>query len=475
MRGERPIRDRFAVRALATAALAAFITLSCASVPRRGDVPAFVPDTFSPSGMEVLPDRWWRSIGDTTLTRLVEQALSDNLTLKGAYARLAQAEATARRDGAARFPSIDVQGAATQTERSGSTGSAPAGPEGTTLSAGAAASYELDLWGRVRSLSKAADLDRQGSREDLKAAAMSLSAQVALTYYQLVEQVAQLDLLTRQLRLNEEVLELVTFRFRQGQVGASDVLRQRQLTASTQGEASLARSRKAGQEHALAILLGLPPSDGELETWARAFPSLPPSPAAGVPADLVRRRPDTRKAYMALLAADRRVAAAVAARFPRISLSAQTSTSGEDVDALFNTWVTNLAANLMMPLFDAGNRAAEADRRKAMAAEKLYAYKQTVLVSLGEVEDALVQEERQREYLGYLQSQLDMSGEVVRRTRDSYASGASTYLQVLDALRTNQQLERTVLSARRQLVAARVNLCRALGGGWEITGAETRS
>ena len=472
---DRPTWERTAVKALAVAALAAVTMGSCASVPRRGAVPANVPERFSRTGVDALPDRWWQSVEDTTLSRLIEQALSDNLTLKGAYARLAQAEAAARRDGAARFPSIDVQGSVTRTERGGSGGSAPSGSEGTVLSAGAAASYELDLWGRVGSLSKAAELDRQGSREDLKTAAMSLSAQVALTYYQLVEQVAQLELLARQLDLNEQVLEMVTFRFRQGQVGAGDVLRQRQLAESTRGEVSLAESRRAVLEHALTVLLGLPPGGTVADAWPGEFPALPPPPETGVPADLVRRRPDIRKAYLALLAADRRTAAAVAARFPRISLSAQGSTSGENAGELFQTWVANLAANLVMPLFDAGNRAAEADRRRAVAAERLHAYEQAVLTSLGEVEDALIQESRQREYLGHLEYQLEMSQEVVRRAQDSYTGGAYTYLQVLDALRTHQQLERTVLSAKRQLIGLRVDLCRALGGGWEITGPGTKS
>ena len=475
MSAGRRVWARTAVRFGLVAAIMAVSAWSCAPVPRRAAVPAAVPERFSQEGGDTLPDRWWQSIEDTTLNRLVEQALSDNLTLKGAYARLAQAEATARRDGAARVPSISIQGSATRTERTESAGSGPSGPEGVVLSVGAAASYELDLWGRVGSLSKAAALDRQGSREDLKAAAMSVSAQVALTYYQLVEQVAQLELLARQLELNEQVLELVTFRFRQGRVGASDVLRQRQLAASTQGEVSLAASRRSVLEHALAVLLGLAPRDTVVTVWPETFPALSPTPETGVPADLIQRRPDIRKAYASLLSADRRTAAAVAARFPRISLSAQGSTSGENTGELFQTWVANLAANLVMPLFDAGNRAAEADRWRAVASERLYAYQRVVLVSLGEVEDALVREKRQREYVELLERQLAMSEEVMRRARDSYTSGAATYLQVLDALRTHQQLERSVLSARRQLIGHRVDLCRALGGGWEIAASDTRS
>ena len=437
---------------------------ACASIPRRQAVPETVPEQFSTTGDEALEERWWESVGDTTLNRLIEQALADNLTLKGAYARLAQAEATARKQGAALFPGIDIQGSASRIEQSDD---GPTRRDFTNLSVGAVASYEIDLWGRVRSLSAAAALDWESSREDLQAAAISLAAQVASTYYQLVEQQQQLQVLADQLELNEQVLELVTLRFRRGQVKATEVLRQRQLVESTRGEMALTAGRRAVFAHALSILLGRPPDEVVVDETGR-FTTLPPSPDTGLPADLVQRRPDVRRAFLALLAADRRAAAAVAARFPRISLSAQGSTSGEEAGDLFHNWMGNLAANLLLPLFDAGERKAEVDRSQATAAERLYAYEQTVLVALREVEDALIQEARQRDYLDNLEAQLALLREVVARTRDNYTSGAATYLQVLDALRTHQQLERSALLARRQLVGLRVDLYRALGGGWEM-------
>ena len=459
-------RGDFVVLLLLAAGLAA-----CASTTPREPVPPAVPERFSSTGPDSLAGRWWQSLGDATLNRLVEQALADNLTLKGAYARLAQAEASARRAGAARFPSVDLQGAASRTEQSDDS---PTRRDVTNLSVGAAASYELDLWGRLGSLSAAAALDREASREDLKTAAITLSAQVASVYYQLVEQRAQLRVLAAQLELNEQVLELVTLRFRRGQVKATDVLRQRQLVESTRGEMSLTRSRQAVFEHDLDILRGRPPGQTGTDRAPEGFAPLPPLPQTGLPADLVRRRPDIRRAYLALLAADRRAAAAVAARFPRISLSAQGSTSGAEAGDLFHNWMANLAANLVMPLFDAGERGAEVDRSRAVTRERLHAYEQTVLTALAEVEDALVQERHQREYLDNLESQLSLTRDLVVRARDNYINGASSYLQVLDGLRTNQQLERSVLSATRQLVGLRVDLHRALGGGWQQNRRETR-
>lgn len=463
----RAVPSRMAV-ALAIVLMPVMLA-SCASVPRRGPVTDAVPSAFSASGEMSVKPRWWLSLQDTTLNRLMDQALGDNLSLKGAFARLAQAEAMARRERASRFPSLDAQAGATRVNRS------DAGPgiqEGNTLTVSGAASYELDIWGRVRSLSDAAALDYQGRAEDLDAAALTLSAQVALTYYQLVEQQAQLTLLADQLASNEQVLELVTLRFRRGRVSATDVLRQRQSAESFRGQISLASGRRAALEHALAVLLGRGPREKVLSADAYMFAPLPPLPETGVPADLIRQRPDTRRAFLSLQAADRRAAAAVAARFPRISLSGQVSTSGESSGDLFHNWVTNLGANLLLPLFDAGRRKAEVDRSQALTTELLHTYEQIVLNALREVEDALVQEQRQHQYLTSLESQLSMSQKVIDRTRDNFTSGAATYLQVLDALRTHQQLERSVLTGRRGLLSNRIELYRALGGGFGVMADE---
>jgi len=445
---------------------------ACASVPHRQAVPQMVPDRFSVSGREPLADRWWESLGDTTLSRLIDEALAGNLTVGMAYARLAQAEASARRERAGLFPALALQGSASRIEQSDN---GPTRRDLTNLSAGAAASYEIDLWGRLGSLSQAAALDREGRREDVKTVAITLSAQVASTYYQLVEQRAQHRVLGDQLGFNEQTLDLVTLRFRRGRVRATDVLRQRQLVESTRGEMALTASRQAGLEHALSILLGRPPGEAVVDAAAGELTPLPPVPETGLPADLVRRRPDIARAYLALLAADQRAAAAVAARFPRLSLSGQGSTAGEEVGELFHNWMTNLAANLATPLFDAGQRRAEAERSQAVAAERLLAYEQTVLVALREVEDGLVQERRQQEYVTSLEAQLALSQAVIARTRDNYTSGVVTYLQVLDALRTHQQLERSVLSAKRQLIGLRIGLYRALAGGWEMAAANSVS
>jgi NodT family efflux transporter outer membrane factor (OMF) lipoprotein len=322
----------------------------------------------------------------------------------------------------------------------------------------------VDLWGRVRSAREAALLDAEASREDVLAAAQTLAARVASTWFQLVEQHGQLALLDRQLRTNEQILELVTMRFHRGQVGAADVLQQRQLIEATLGQQAQGEAQAAVLAHALAILLGLPP-DRQVTARTAVLAELPPLPQTGVPAELIQRRPDLLSASRRVMAADQRTAAALAERFPRLGLSARLDSEGGRGADLFTNWLATLAANLAAPLMDGGRLQAEADRAAAAATEALHLYGQTLLAALAEVEDALVREEGQRQLLARLDRQLETAALVTGRVRDRYVRGTEEYLRVLNALLTQQGLERTRLAAHRQLLQERIDLYRALAGG----------
>ena len=443
---------------------------SCVTLPAQLEEPVAVPEEFSASGESKLLDRWWESFDDVQLNELMTLALSNNFSLRSTWDRLAQAEAVARKAGADRFPIVDGQGEASRTEIHSDSDSSESFND---FSLGAGARYELDLWGRIRSTQDAARLDVKASEKDLQAAAMTLSSQVASTWYQLVEQYGQLELLEGQLDTNQKVLELVTLRFRRGQVGATDVLQQRQLVESVRGDMTSVQSRAEVFEHQLAILLGQAPRVKVSERRTR-LAELPPMPDTGVPLDVIQRRPDIQAAYYIVLAADQRTAAAIAERFPRISLSAQASTSSEHVRDLFDNWIATLAANLVAPIIDGGARRAEVDRARAVTSQSLNDYGQVIIDSLGEVENALAQEGKQHELIESLSKQLELSKEVIQRIRDNYTHGAVDYLRVLDALLTDQQLERRLLQARRELIGYRIDLYRALGGDWVMTQSKPR-
>lgn len=434
---------------------------------REPDDPVAVPESFSDSGDRPLPDRWWLDFQDRELTDLVARALEGNLGLRTYWDRLAQFKAIARRTGAARAVQVDG--------RVGAGGDVSGRDQDVTRGAdlvfGLAASYELDVWGRLQAREQAAVLDAAASEEELRAAAISLSALVAGTWYQLVEQRAQIDLLSRQMKTNEQVLELITLRFRQGKLSSEDVLRQRQLVEATRANRLIAEGTEGVLENQLAVLLGVAPRS---ITFAevRDLTELPPLPATGIPADLVERRPDIRRSFQRVLAADRRVAEAMADRYPRIVLSASASTTTTSFGDVFNAWLVSIAADAVAPLLDGGEREAEVDRTRALVSERIHDYGDTVLGSLQEVEDALVRERKQREYIESLQTQYEIATTVVERMRDRHTKGGIEYLDVLQALTSQQGLERSILTAHRQLLGYRISLCRALAGGWTMVRPE---
>ena len=282
-----------------------------------------------------------------------------------------------------------------------------------------------------------------------------------------MEQYGQLALVSSQLETNTRVLELITLRFRRGKVGATDVLQQRQLAESNRGELANVKSLIGVLEHQLAILLGATP-DSRVSEPQDELISLPPLPVTGIPAALVQRRPDLRQGFYRLQAADQRTAAAVAERFPRINLLGSSDSTASDADDLFDNWLSNLTANLVTPVIDGGRRRAEVDRTRAVTEQSLSDYRQQLIDALGEVEDALLREQQQRAFIDSLDKQLVLSKQVIGRVRDSYLYGAVDYLRVLDVLLTDQNLERTRLTAQRELIDNRIALCRALAGGWTL-------
>jgi len=437
---------------------------SCGPEAVRVESPAEVPESFSAAGEAAMPGRWWTAFGDAALDALVAEALRENFSIRQAWDRLDQARAVAEASGAPLLPNLDGTAGASRT---GIKADPLPRVYTTEYALGLAASYEADLWGRVRSTYDAARLDACASAEDLQAASITVAARIVGVWYQLVEAYGQLRLLDEQIATNEKYLDLITLRFGQGQVQASDVLQQEELVEQARGQRVLVESAIEVLEHQLAVLLGRPPGGLDAEV-PRMLPALPRLPRTGLPAELIRRRPDVRAAELRVQAADRRVAAAVADQFPRLSLTLTAETSAERVRDFFDNWMATVAANVVAPLFDAGRRRAEVERTRAVVSERLNAYGQTVLVSLQEVEDALVQEAKQDRYVESLRQQLALAGEATNRTRETYSTTGRDFLRYLTTLLGYQRLERTHLAAQRDLVLLRVDLYRALAGGWGL-------
>lgn len=407
--------------------------------------------------------RWWKSFGSSELNNTIDLALQGNLGLAQAFTRLDQAKAAL--DGAAggQWPTISGE---VSTSRS-RTFFNPMLPAFTSAqhNVSIAATYEVDLWGRVHSLKNAAELDYVATNYDVQAAVMSLSAQVAQTWFQLVDKVATEALLVKQVERNETQLELMELRFGQGLANAVDVFQQRQALAASKTQLPPIRGAKVALQNALNVLLGRMPGT-ELPKLGAGLPQLSGLPGLGVPADLVGQRPDVKSAQMRVASADYRVGAALAARFPTLRLTASAGLRAFDIADLLDDWLWNLVAGIAGPIFDGGRLAANQRLAQAQLQDRVTGYAQVVLQAFSEVEDALAGEAHQALFIEALTAQLNIARRTEEEAYIRYVNGLSEYLPVLTALREVQVLERTQIQSQTQLLSYRIQLCRALGGTW---------
>jgi NodT family efflux transporter outer membrane factor (OMF) lipoprotein len=451
-------------------AICASLCAGCAvlSPPSRDDArPETLPGSFSAADDgEPAADRWWERIGSPELNRLVETALTDNLDLAQAYARLTQARAVAVRAGAARWPDLAGSAGAARAEQRRQTDLGDfMSTEVDTVSLGLASSFELDFWGRTRSEHQAGRLDRDAAAEDLRTAAITLSAEVALRWLELLYERQTLDLLQEQLTANRRMLELMELRFRNAQANALDVLQQRDVLARTRALIPPVRRREQTLRHELALLLGRPPRD-DPDVTTRTLPDPQPLPAVGIPLDLLARRPDLRAARLRLEAADWRVSVSQAARLPGLRLSGSAGYASEDWSTLLDFRVSRIAADLTAPLFEGGALTAEVERTRAVVEERLAAYHEAVLNAVREVEDALVAEARQGDLVQALLDRLESARQTYQESLARYRKGVSDFLPVLTAQLNQQETERSLVQAQRDRWVYRIQLHRALGGGW---------
>jgi len=423
-----------------------------------------VPDAFSANGTEPMSAQWWRAFKDEQLNALIEQAMTENFDLRVAWDRLAQVEAIAQKADAPLLPDLDLTGGARRSrQETGGTTS-----RSSLYSAGLAAGYEVDLWSRLNSTSRAAWLDVQAQRDAVDTAAVTLSATIAITWYQLAEAKGQARIAREQIRTNEDVLKIVGVRRQKGVARAADYYRQRQLVAATEAQLIVAQEAVETLQYRLSVLIGRRP---EL-AWQQAaveFPDLTPMPEPGVPADVLLRRPDVRQSYHQIQAADQRLAAAIADQYPRISISANLETSSAtSVRDLFDDWLANLAANAIQPLFDADRRRAEVRRQEAAVAERINSWGRTILDALEDVEGALTRQRQQTQLIENLERQLDLARRTYSRNRESYIKGQIEYIRVLESLQSLQSLERNVVTARRVLIQRRIELYRSIAGPCDL-------
>jgi outer membrane protein, multidrug efflux system len=452
-----------------TIAFFTFVIVGCASNPDPHSAPTEVPDSFattpSASTQHVNTTGWWHDFGDPVLDTLVARALSDNFDLKAAWARYRQSIAIADQVGSARLPQVTASASTGRSKIISYFTGTPKAQTSDQFGLSLGAQYEVDVWGRLADLDQAATLESAAGREDAASLAMSIAAFTVETWRGLIAQTEQLRLLQSQVSADSTYLVLVELRFASGLASAVDVYQQRRQSLATQTEIPPTEASITVLRHQLAVLTGQQPTSlNSLDVSGNL--TLPPLPETGLPVEMLDARPDVRAAWLRLRASDHRVAAAAKDRLPAVRLSGSLGLSATELSTLFDDWVYGISAGVVAPLFDGGRRRAAVRQQRAAVDAALAMLGSTMLTALREVEDALVRENRQREYVVRLDEQVEVTERLLEEAIVRYREGLSDYLPVLNSVQALHRLQRAQIGARAQLSSYRVQLHRALGGTW---------
>lgn len=478
-------------RALSRWFTAPFLTLlalsGCALGPDFAPPELTPPSVWHPPGGEgvsgVVTDpalsTWWTTFDDSQLVSLIERAVHSNLDLGQAQARLAQARAAREATASILWPRLDLSGQARREER-GSDASRVDGNEGgestsnrvtrRSFGAGLDLSWELDLFGGQRRSLEASAADEQNVVEQLRNTQVSLVAEVATHYIALRGLQQRLAVARRNLELQERSADIARRRYEAGFVSKLDVVNAEADLAATTSQIPELESAVRQEMYALAALLGREPMAlvDELNE-PKSLPAQPKSVPVGIPADLLRRRPDIRSAEAALHAETARIGVAVADLFPRLSLNAALGLQGESFSAL-GRWEDRLASlggGVVQPLFDGGQRRANVRRQEAAQQEALLRYHSVVVNSLREVESALTALQREQSRQKILEDAVRFSEQAREIALSLYTAGSTDFLNVVSAERALFAAENALTVSRQAALLNLVVLYKALGGGWE--------
>jgi len=455
-----------------TAVLTAVFAASCTMDSRSASKPMAVPAEWKNAGNFPVAapvrdlSRWWSRFEDPALNRLISAALEDSPEISAATARIRESRARRDAEFAGLFPTLD--GGVSSNSRSTKTDPGPR-ISGSSYSANLDASWQVDLFGRRRSAVQAAAANLGAAGENLHSVHAALAAEIASTYTSLRADEARLSVLRRNVSTREETAQLATWRQQSGEADSLESSQARSSLESARAAIPSLEQAIAQGRNQLALLAGREP--GALDSMlggGKGIPSPPNSLAIGIPADVLRQRPDVRVAGYQVLAAAANTRAAEAARYPSLNLSGSLGLNTVRARDFLNpeTAAANLATSLTSPIFDAGRIRAGIEAAAAVEQQAIDNYRSVVLTALAETENALIACRRSAERLATLEKATRLARESDELARQRYEAGEIDFLDVLDSQRTLLNLEDNLLNTRRDRTTSYIRLYQALGGGW---------
>ena len=463
--------------ALLPAALMLFVFVGCAAVG-----PDYVPpDTLMPQAWHIpgksglvgkqlnkgaLAD-WWSILDDPVLTNLIESAVSGNLGLKEARARVREARARRAISEAYRFPTVDAGGSARMSRSSEETGN---GSQRELYAAGFDAAWELDVFGGEKRSVEAAGAELQASEEDLRDVLVSLLAEVALNYVELRAFQTRLSVAESNLDAQKETYNITRWRRQAGLTTQLDVEQAKYSLEQTRAQIPGLETGLAQAKNRLAVLIGRHPGSlGDALAERKPIPVTPLEVAVGVPADILRRRPDVRRAERRLAAQTAQIGVATADLYPRFSLLGSIGLEALSLGNLFSlsSRTHGMGAAVAWPLFDAGAIRSNIEVQSALQEQALIRYEAAVLTALEDVENALIAYAKEQRRRQSLIEATEAAWRAVDLAQKQYSSGLIEFGNVLIAQRSLLSLQEQLAVSEGGVTSNLIALYKSLGGGWK--------
>ncbi len=446
---------------------------------KRPDVDTPAEFRFAPNDVAQTADgEWWKQFGDPILDTLIAEALANNRNVKIAAANVEQALGVLTQTRSQLFPQVGYSTSAGRA-RSSESGLAPeaarviANPQ-SAYAAMLQATWELDLWGRIRRLSEAARANALASDDARRGVILSLVANVASSYIQLRGLDAQLAIAKRTLGVYGESLNLFQLQFKYGQVSQLNVAQAQSQYESAAVEIPLLETQIAQTENALSILMGRNP--GPIARGKSIDDLIPPAVPAGVPSSLLTRRPDLMQAEQSLIAANAQIGAAQALYFPTISLTGAFGSQSPELSGLFKgpARVWSYAGQLAGPIFTFGAVSGQVAQADAATQAAVLNYEQSIQNAFRDVSNALVANEKLKEQMAAQQRLVGALSDYSRLARLQYNGGYAPYSTVLQAEQSLFPAELNLAATRASLLNSAVNIYLAMGGAWvDVATAQT--
>ena len=410
--------------------------------------------------------KWWEGFQDPQLNQFEEKLNISNQNIAAAAANVQAARAMIREARAQYFPTLTANPGITNTRLSTAFGQT-VGTGFTTYSLPLEASWEPDLWGRIRNTVKANTYSAQASVADLENVRLSAQAQLAADYYELRAQDAQKQLLDSTVSAYQEALELTRDLYKSGLDNDEAIAQAEAQLKATQAQDTNLSVLRAQYEHAIAVLAGQPASTFAVPV--AALKASPPSIPVGIPSELLERRPDIAAAERAVAQANAQIGIAQTAFFPTVTLSATAGLEALSVAKWFE-WpsrVWSVGPSLAQTLFDAGLRRAMVQQYQAGYDQTVANYREAVLTAFQQVEDNLAALRILTEVIEQQNTAIDSAGRNLREAEVRYKAGLDPYLNVINAQTALLNDQQAAVSFQMQRMIASVQLIQALGGGWD--------